>query len=1363
MPGLLGAGLSPIRCLVRMHSFPILTRLLIATMLAMPVGMTAALADEGVRPVRIRVQWGGGTPRGWSGQISVISGADRSGPIEQRLDWQTLCREPDAAALAHATPAGIAIHQARPVASDGVELTIHDWPTARLRVQLGSTATGDPGLETDVAVLDILDTPHQQPLDDDGNRLTIAAAPSEPLQVTFAGPAGSEMKPATAVHRPGDILRFRVDPLIPLKPGVGDVELRLRLASARQDAAIDTQSTKLLPLSSPVDATPVGGRLPTPFTGVDFELSLPAEEGVYEVSLEAVELRGLRWTKSLASRIIQVVAIALDPPATDTAEWSTVYELDPGSPRLHERLRRLPARGLNAMPLPSVSLPAMPLPSLSRPAIPMPRLPEVPVQLPDVSSMVPRLGGLLASGHSVVVPHPLGAMLRLPPAGDAQRPSWEAITIPVSREGLPHVVEVDYPADQKATVAVCILEPDATGARVEVRHAGGFAVDEREAPGQTGLATHRLVFWPTCRSPVVVIANPDTTADAIVGRVRVLAGPGRLPPSLAPASTEPARDAGHRPTYALIPQPDLPRLAGGPGRAAGGGRGLTDWLTHFAAMQHSAEAVAAQGLAGAVVTVFAEGAAAWPTTLTRNAPRWNAAGDLSLDPVPKDLLAALTRVYAREGLALIPALRFDAALPALEIARTGEAAAGIVCVGRDGRPRQLTGGPHYNILDPRVQRAVESVVGEMAERLRDNRSVTGIALELPHDGWLHLPGVAWGLDDQTFSRFLAAIGESAPPPDDRPERFAERARLVLGPLRQEWLSWRTGQLAAFHARLTALVAGPDGRWPLYIVPTTLFTDGDVARRLRPQTGSEGGADDLLREIGLVITLPEGVAHRGRLVYMSPQVSTVATSLAERAAVTAANGSLALTRAAATAGERGVVILAQPITIDLAAVVPHGPFGSATAGDPAQVRIVAQRQAGDRELASALLAADAAVVFDMRPLIVAAREPSRPRRAREALPAGPLQLIEALPAPLIIRSVTTGGRTWLEVANLAPAAADAVIQFGSDTPAAIDAVDGQPLMSDAGRLRVPLVAWDVRTIVVETTSHVEAAAVEYAADVVAATGQQIERLRQRLGVLHAPAPLDILDNPGFELGLSQPGGAASQPAITGWELLEPRRGSLALVPGIPPAADPDGPAKPGRGVEFASFNGLSTLRSNPFAPPKTGRVSVAAWLRIKPGDQQPPLRIAVEGLENGREYYRYAAIGGLTGGRPLTGEWSLFVLQVDDLPANSVESLRVRFDLLGPGGVQIDDVSVYDLAFDETERNSLAKEIARIDHQFKQGDVGGALTGLQGHWPAFLESFVSDEAVAARARLRAAAAAVQPVTTPAEKRQGVLDRFRGWWQ
>ena len=129
-----------------MHAFAILRRLLPA-MLAMHVGMAAAVAEDSVRPVRIRVQWGGGTPRGWSGQIITTDrGGQSAAAGPQQLVWQTLCREPDAAAHAHSTADGIAVHQLRPVAIDGVELTIHDWPRARLRVQLGPTTTGDPGL-----------------------------------------------------------------------------------------------------------------------------------------------------------------------------------------------------------------------------------------------------------------------------------------------------------------------------------------------------------------------------------------------------------------------------------------------------------------------------------------------------------------------------------------------------------------------------------------------------------------------------------------------------------------------------------------------------------------------------------------------------------------------------------------------------------------------------------------------------------------------------------------------------------------------------------------------------------------------------------------------------------------------------------------------------------------------------------------------------------------------------------------------------------------------------------------------------------------------------------------------------------------
>jgi hypothetical protein len=130
---------------------------------------------------------------------------------------------------------------------------------------------------------------------------------------------------------------------------------------------------------------------------------------VYEITLEAVERGGLRWTRPLATRTLQVVALAdaaeSRPPAGD---WGIVYELDPGSPKLHERLRRLPGRGLPTVPVPTIPLPAMPLPSLSRARVPLPPLPRLPemtglpeVPIPNVSAMVPRLSGLLATGHSL--------------------------------------------------------------------------------------------------------------------------------------------------------------------------------------------------------------------------------------------------------------------------------------------------------------------------------------------------------------------------------------------------------------------------------------------------------------------------------------------------------------------------------------------------------------------------------------------------------------------------------------------------------------------------------------------------------------------------------------------------------------------------------------------------------------------------------------------------------------------------------------------------------------------------------------------------------------------------------------------------
>jgi hypothetical protein len=202
----------------------------------------------------------------------------------------------------------------------------------------------------------------------------------------------------------------------------------------------------------------------------------------------------------------------------------------------------------------------------------------------------------------------------------------------------------------------------------------------------------------------------------------------------------------------------------------------------------------------------------------------------------------------------------------------------------------------------------------------------------------------------------------------------------------------------------------------------------------------------------------------------------------------------------------------------------------------------------------------------------------------------------------------------------------------------------------------------------------------------------------------PAALSVLDNPDFEL----PGTAEG---ATGWEVVDRQRGTL-----VGTAA---GRTEGERAVEFSSLNGLATMRSNPFLPPTTGRISVAAWLRLAAGEPQPPLRLAVEGVDRQGEYYRFAPMGGLPGGRPLGETWTQFVLQIDDLPQEGLESLRVRFDLMGPGRVEIDDIRVYGLALTEAERTQLADLITRAQSRLDAGDVGGCGLLLDSFWPQFL--------------------------------------------
>ena len=583
-----------------------------AVLVAVAVSFVSTAAHA--RPVSVRVQWGGGTPQAWSGGIEVVTTSAGGGATRLPFEWRTLSSEADAAAMAHDADGAVLIHQPRPLAMDGIEITVDDWRAARLVARIALAEGTQPAVVVDVPLADLVVEPAQQSLDDLGNRLVARASPGDALRVAVAtdGAGGSFSAEALGlVRRPGDQLRLRVEPLIATTlQGGHAVELRMRLKSGAQ-ADSPVQATTLQPLAEG-DAGTTSGKKLTGFEPVVFDVTLPAQEGVAEIELEAIERGGLRWSRSLASRVLEVAAVD-DAPGEVAAEgdWGVVYDLDPGSPRLHERLRRLPG-----MSLPSVALPEMPLPSLTRTGMSLPKFPSVPLPnmpLPNVAAMVPRLSGLLPHGHSTVVPHPLGPMLRLPPARSSGEPAWEGIVLAGLQPGMPHAVEIDYPSDQDAVVGVLVLEPDAAGVVVEPRHSGGFEVRQPRFAGPASpprSVTHRFVFWPTTKNPLVFVANPSCRTAALIGRVRVVAGPARLASAdvqATPATLVKATGTARR-THGFLVTPELAREFGGVatyGQAEG--RLTLDWGGHLAGARHFAEMLAAQAAGGSMITVYAQG------------------------------------------------------------------------------------------------------------------------------------------------------------------------------------------------------------------------------------------------------------------------------------------------------------------------------------------------------------------------------------------------------------------------------------------------------------------------------------------------------------------------------------------------------------------------------------------------------------------------------------------------------------------------------------------------------------------------------------------------------------------------------------
>ena len=266
---------------------------------------------------------------------------------------------------------------------------------------------------------------------------------------------------------------------------------------------------------------------------------------------------------------------------------------------------------------------------------------------------------------------------------------------------------------------------------------------------------------------------------------------------------------------------------------------------------------------------------------------------------------------------------------------------------------------------------------------------------------------------------------------------------------------------------------------------------------------------------------------------------------------------------------------------------------------------------------------------------------------------------------------------------------------------------------------------------------------------AALEQRLVDLGSRAQSLGDTPLLEVLENSSFE----QPVGPQGQ--IPGWISVAPPGASIRL--------DKTMPHEGTQSARLTSTGPTTTLVSRAFAPPATGRLAVSVWLRAGDAAKQPPVRLTIEGKMAEGVFRRFSEFGQAAAGavptKPIPTQWGHFILPVNDLPLESLSAVRVRFELLGPGEVWIDDVHLSEMEFDRNEQLLLMRVMAPGIVHLQNGQVADCIRLLEGYWPQFLVEHVPSSEPSPH-RGEAATASAQPAPD-ADHSNGIFDRIKSF--
>lgn len=1286
--------------------------------------------------LRVWVAWGGGAARRWSGEVRVDSGPAQPGLARSIREFEPVGLSPDESGSMYVDGDAIVVVPGTPRTYDAVRLHLLAARTAELSVSLTPDGQSEPVQRATIPLDKLLTEPYTSILDERGNRLLVRREPGDELQVRF--------ERDSLVFATGEKFEFRVaptsvsgieanDPLVctvRLQPARGDEELWEESREAR--VGLDGKPPELGP----------------------FSLLLPQQEGVYDLHVTLGKRRlptRFAPTKDLCQRRVQFVVVNPQPPPPAVASWQVVAETQP----------QVDA-GSSAHKAGTVSGSAGG--TTSRLWKSLPKLPHWK-WLPGLDSSGRETP--LGNGLSRLRKEASREYLELLPGG------WQAYPLPVGRVGVPHVVEVEYPGHAAQTLGISVVEPNAAGLVTPIGPNSGVDVASGTNPLPARWERHRLIYWPRTTTPFLMVANRREDVPAVFGTLRVLCSPAGLP----------ARAAGDGEDARLMALYfDRPLLADAFMASdmldAESGRSLTDWVTFLQAGVRFVEYLKHTGHNGAMLAVWHEGGAIYPSGLLQVTPKYDSGllFGTGQDPIRKDILELLFRLFDRAGLTLVPALQFSTPLPELETLRRRQTlppeSAGIELVAADGRTwRQMFAaeratGPVYNPLSPAVQGAMQRVVLELGQRYAKHRSFGGVAVQLGPQTYAQLPDAQWAQDDTTVRQFaaeerlsMAGLGST-----DR----SVRAMYLAGEGREHWLNWRARKLAGFYQSVAAELAKVAPRGKLYLAGAELLTDPQIEAEMTPTLPERLEVKRQLLRVGID---PLSYGDDQRVVLLRPYRWAPLNALQAQAANLQLRSSAELDqlflRSAAAASDPGTnsrlrawtgsLLYHEPQTFPTASFQTSGPFGANKTAAWLLTQIAPSAAAYRQGLIHSLATLDSQVLFQGGWTTVTGQQDAllEVADAFRQLPTGRFETVTTSSTalevqPVVVRRLSRGSRTYFYAVNDSPWPVSVTLTLdaprGSGFRVLGDRVCPPPVPQGGIQIwSVPLQPYDLVAAVAEVPDmQIAGWQAEVGRDVLVDLRNGIDDLRRRVNQLREPQPLRVLGNPDFEV-------SSQGDLLPGWDSSRGADTSAEIVAGQ------------GRGASHAlrlrSEGPVAWVRSNTFPPPPTGRLSVWVWLRIEDPSKQPPLQLAIEGRLDGQTYYRPARVGAgddhLGPPPPLNTDWELFLVRIDDLPTRGLTDLRVAIDLMGAGEVWADDVQVVDLWFDKTERNELLKKIALANFYLGKGEVAQCEQVLRGYWPEFLRRYVplgetplAEVADAERARLEGRPAAPPNDSTPA---------------